>query len=104
MPARGRADRVALLDKVVRRCRGKAARTVANFDGALEDCEVRLRRDRGGLVQEEARACRDQEEGRGKGGDECERTTCPPLGKWRYRDKRHEGRRMRVVDRITNFS
>ena len=76
---------------------------MSDVDRALEDREIRPRRDDGGLVQENPRAGRDQQERRSEHSDEREPTSCPLLRKRRYRDKRHESRRMRAVDRITNF-
>jgi hypothetical protein len=96
-------NRVALSDQVVRRRRGEVAGRVTDFDGALEDREIRACGDHCGLVQQDPGAGHDQEQCRGERRDECERTSCPLLLKHRYRDQRHESRRMREVDRVTDF-
>jgi hypothetical protein len=73
--ARRGANRVALLDEVIRRRRGEVRRPVPDCDGALEDREVRPCGNDGGLVQQCAGGCRNQKECRGERGDECERTS-----------------------------
>ena len=102
--ARCRANGVALLDEVVRRCRREVAGPVTDLDAPLEDRQVRPRRDDGGLIQEDACAGQDQQEGCGQRGDDCERTARPLLGELRYRNEWHDRGRVRSLDRIADFS
>jgi hypothetical protein len=101
--SRRAADRVTLLDEVVRRRRCERARRMTHFDCPLENRETRARRDDRALRHDNARRRRDQEKGRSEGGRECERSARALLGERRYRDERNEGGCVRVVDRITNF-
>ena len=102
--ARGRADRVSLLHEIAGGCGFVSARAMANVDGALEDREVRTRRNDSWLRKQNAGPRRDEEECRRKRRDECERASGALLfGKRRYRDERHEPGRMGVLDRVANF-
>jgi hypothetical protein len=104
MPARGGADRVALLHEIAGRCGCVATRSVAHFDRALEHREIRACRDGPGLSQHDAGTGRHEQERRSQSGGERERTTRPfRCGRRRHGDERHECRCMRVVDRVTNF-
>ena len=104
MCARRGADGVALLDEVVRRCSHKVRRAVTHLDGALEDGQIRARRDDHRLSHENAGGGHNEQEDRSERAGERECTTrALLLRKRRDRNERYECRCVRVVDGITNF-